>query len=106
MDLDSETWARLIGAICKQAIREYHTGDPGATALLWAAGLLRADGTIGRPTTAEPVTPLPAAVRRPLAGLWATDHPVVRILHVAPCAKACFTQLGWFIIGHVWLGDV
>jgi hypothetical protein len=78
----------LIGAICKQAIRDHHAGDPSATAFLWAAGLLRADGTIGRPSTDEPVTPLPAAVRRSLAGLAATDHPVVRILHVAACAKA------------------
>ncbi len=88
MDLDSETWACLIGAIGKQAIRDYHAGDPGATEFLWTAGLLRVDGTIGRPTTDEPITPLPAAVRRPLPGLSTTDHPVVLILHIAPCAKA------------------
>ncbi len=63
MDLDIETWARLVGAICKQAIRDYHAGDPGATEFLRVAGLLRSDGTIGRQTIDEPVRPLSEHLR-------------------------------------------
>ena len=68
MELDPETVARLLAAICKQAIRDYRDGwqEPGypdATVFLREAGLLRPDGTSGRPEiddgTAD--TPLRAA---------------------------------------------
>ncbi len=54
MELDPETVARFLAAICKQAIRDYRdgwheAGYPDATVFLQEAGLLRPDGTIGRP---------------------------------------------------------
>ncbi len=58
MDLDAETMARFLGAICRQAIRDYRDGwhepgSPDATAFLQEAGLLRPDGTVGRPERDE-----------------------------------------------------
>ena len=69
-DLDAETWARLLGAICAQAIHDHHNGwqEPGfpdATWLLWEAGLLQADGTIRRPRSDSPPQPFPRAQRPP-----------------------------------------
>ncbi len=54
MDMDPETLARFLAAICKQAIRDYRdgwheAGYPDATAFLQEAGLLRPDGTIVQP---------------------------------------------------------
>ncbi len=64
MELDPETLARFLAAICKQAIRDYQTGwrQPGypeATVFLREAGLLRSDETIGRPepTPERPIRP-------------------------------------------------
>ena len=63
MDLDPETMARFLAAICKQAIRDYRdgwheAGYPDAAMFLREAGLLRPDGAIGRPElddgTADP----------------------------------------------------
>jgi hypothetical protein len=67
-DLDAGTWARLLGAICAQAIHDHQTGwqEPGfpdATRFLWDAGLLHADGTIGRPSTDTPPRPFPQHLR-------------------------------------------
>ncbi len=58
MGLDPETVARFLAAICKQAIRDYRDGwhepgSPDATAFLQEAGLLRPDGTVGRPERDE-----------------------------------------------------
>jgi hypothetical protein len=58
MKLDPDTWARFLAAICKQAIHDYHTGwrqhgYPDATVFLQEAGLLRSDGTLGRPERDE-----------------------------------------------------
>ncbi len=58
MELDPETMARFLAAICTQAIRDYRDGwhepgSPDATAFLQEAGLLRPDGTIGRPERDE-----------------------------------------------------
>ncbi len=46
--------ARFLAAICKQAIRDdrdgwHEPGCPDATVFLREAGLLRSDGTVGRP---------------------------------------------------------
>jgi hypothetical protein len=54
MDLDPDTWTRLMAAICKQAIHDYQmdwrqSGYPDATVFLQEAGLLRPDGAVGRP---------------------------------------------------------
>jgi hypothetical protein len=50
MDLDPTNVARVLGAICRQAIRDHQAGDPGATQFLWEASLLRTDGSFGRST--------------------------------------------------------
>ena len=68
MDLDTETMARFLGAICRQAIRDYRDGwhEPGypdAAEFLWEAGLLHANGTIGRPDRETPPGPLPRKLR-------------------------------------------
>ena len=54
MELDPETLACFLTAICKQAIHDYHSGwheagSPDAAAFLQEADLLRPDGTIDRP---------------------------------------------------------
>ena len=68
MDLDAETMARFLGAICRQAIRDYRDGwhepdYPDATEFLWEAGLLHADGAIGPPDHETPPGPLPRKLR-------------------------------------------
>jgi hypothetical protein len=50
MEMDLENLARLLGAICRQAIHDHQAGDAGATPFLWEAGLLRPDGSLGRST--------------------------------------------------------
>ena len=67
-DLETETWARLVGAICAQAIRDHQSGwqEPGfpdATRFLWEAGLLHADGTIGPPRSDTLQRPFPQELR-------------------------------------------
>ena len=57
MDLNAETMARFLGAICRQAIRDvrdgWHEPDyPDAAKFLWEAGLLHADGASGPPDRA------------------------------------------------------
>ncbi len=69
-DLDAETWARLLGAICAQASRDHQSGwqEPGfpdATRFLWEAGLLQVDGTIGRPRSDTLPRPFPRQLRPP-----------------------------------------
>ncbi len=68
MDLDSETMARFLGAICRQAIRDvrdgwHEPGYPDAAEFLWAAGLLHADGSIGPPDREMSSAPLPRHLR-------------------------------------------
>ncbi len=68
MDLDPETMARFLGAICRQAIRDFQDGwqEPGypdAAEFLWDAGLLHADGAIGAPDRETPPGPLPRKLR-------------------------------------------
>ena len=68
MDLNPETMARFLSAICRQAIRDVRDGwqEPGypdAAAFLWAAGLLHADGAIGPPDRETPPGPLPRKLR-------------------------------------------
>ena len=51
MDLDPETMARFLGAICRQAIRDFRDGwhEPGyldVAEFFWEAGLLHTDGAV------------------------------------------------------------
>lgn len=53
MDLDPETMARFLGAICRQAIRDHRAdwrepGYPDATRFLQVAGLLHPDRSVPR----------------------------------------------------------
>ncbi len=63
-DPEAGPWERLVGAICRQAIRDYRAGwhapgYPDATAFVWAAGLLHTDGSLGAPDPAAAPAPLP-----------------------------------------------
>ena len=81
MDLDAETMARFLGAICRQAIRDYRDGwhEPGypdAAEFLWQAGLLHVDGSIGPPEHEMPPGPLPRKLRQ-----RGTHHPADHVQH-------------------------
>lgn len=75
MDVDPENLARLLGAICRQAIRDHQAGDPGATRFLWEAGLLRPDGSLGRSTVDALPNACPPELRAPALTSWQRHPP-------------------------------